>query len=454
MRKFYAFMLFAVLSISAFAESDGYYYWFYDELKAAPTGKGKIYASEESLEEGDFEYQESLTIKQCVEGYHEGSINTYEQPAEGYQFVGWYTVDENNATLADKVSDGLYLSVSTTTASEDNMVEGYAPVPDATYYGIFAKIKVQVLPVMSDIGTVAISKVANDTGDEVTLTATSKDDKTKFAYWMNQNGDKITENPYTFTVTDLDTYTAYFSGESVVYIDFGEGKYVPFSNNQSATLSEDIQMYDVYSQEQVFWDGDKLIKFNPEENAWGWVEEEYDDDWNVISSTFHPYDGEIPDLPTYQVSPSWDSAYMKGNGVILYGVGELPIVFGENENAYPNDMSKLVATCDGAVDIASLPAKDDDDNALIYYVFDGIDFVKATSGTVKENQCYLVLNATDTPLPDKIYVGGEDPNGIEALDSNPATPQFKGIYTIDGKQVVAPVKGLNIIGGRKVWMKE
>jgi hypothetical protein len=28
-----------------------------------------------------------------------------------------------------------------------------------------------------------------------------------------------------------------------------------------------------------------------------------------------------------------------------------------------------------------------------------------------------------------------------------------GIYTIDGKQVTAPVKGINIIGDRKVWVK-
>jgi hypothetical protein len=41
---------------------------------------------------------------------------------------------------------------------------------------------------------------------------------------------------------------------------------------------------------------------------------------------------------------------------------------------------------------------------------------------------------------------------INAVEAQPA-PQFNGIYTIDGKQVVAPVKGINIIGNRKVWTK-
>ena len=91
MRKIYSFMLFAILSISAFAEPDGYYYWFYDEVKAEPTGKGKIYVSQDYVDEFEtpIEYQESMELKVCVEGFSQGTLYTYEQPAEGYQFVGW-----------------------------------------------------------------------------------------------------------------------------------------------------------------------------------------------------------------------------------------------------------------------------------------------------------------------------------------------------------------------------
>ena len=457
MRKIYSFMLFAILSISAFAEPDGYYYWFYDEVKAEPTGKGKIYVSQDYVDEFEtpIEYQESMELKVCVEGFSQGTLYTYEQPAEGYQFVGWYTADASKATLADKVSDGAYLDVTTTTASEDNLVEGYAPIPDATYYGIFAKVNVQVLSSMKTVGSVDISKVANDTGDQVTITATPNDDKTRFEYWENRNGDQIKENPYTFTVADEDTYTAHFSGDNIKQIDFGEGKYIPFSNELSAKLSDGIYVYEIISQEKAFWDEeDHLIRFDETENAWGWVEEEYDEDWNLINSIFHKYEGEIPDLPTYAVSPSVGNGYMAGNGAILYGEGVQTIVLYEDESAYVSDMSKLTPTCGGAVDIASLPVKDDDENAITYYVLQGNAFVKATSGTVAKDQCYLALTATDSPLPEKVYINpNDDPADIQDINVESA-PQFNGIYTIDGKQVVAPVKGINIIGNRKVWVKQ
>ena len=149
------------------------------------------------------------------------------------------------------------------------------------------------------------------------------------------------------------------------------------------------------------------------------------------------------------------SYYYNGtDGVILYGEGIHYVVLCEDEYAAPWDGSYLVATNDGAVDIASLPTKDDDGNALTYYVFDGQDFVKATSGTVAKNECYLVLSADDYPQSDKILVANSEEVGITDVATKPA-PQFQGIYTIDGKQVTAPVKGsINVIGNRKVWINK
>ena len=90
---------------------------------------------------------------------------------------------------------------------------------------------------------------------------------------------------------------------------------------------------------------------------------------------------------------------------------------------------------------------------MTYYVFDGSDFVKATTGTVPQNECYLALDATQYPLPDKVYLATEDPVGIEAVTAGKAALKFMGVYTIDGKQLTAPVKGLNIINGKKVFVK-
>ena len=150
------------------------------------------------------------------------------------------------------------------------------------------------------------------------------------------------------------------------------------------------------------------------------------------------------------------SYYYNGtDGVILYGEGIHYVVLCEDEYAAPWDGSYLVATNDGAVDIASLPTKDDDGNALTYYVFDGQDFVKATSGTVAKNECYLVLSADDYPQSDKILVANSElATDIQDINVQPA-PQFQGIYTIDGKQVTALVKGsINVIGNRKVWINK
>ena len=91
MRKFYAFMLFAILSISAFAETDDKYYWYYDKVEAAPTGKGVIYASAtEEAPASDSDYAESMEVKFNLYGTSYSTIYVGAKPAAGYQFVGWF----------------------------------------------------------------------------------------------------------------------------------------------------------------------------------------------------------------------------------------------------------------------------------------------------------------------------------------------------------------------------
>ena len=455
MRKFYALMLFAVFSITAFAESDGYYYWFYDEVKATPTGKGKIYVTAESVEDGEeIPYQESMTIKECVQGVNYALAFAYVQPAEGYQFVGWYTDDPDQATWADKVGNaGDMLSASTEVSSEDNTVEQYGFEPDVTFYGVFGKVNIALADGMDQLGTLNISKIANDTGDKITLTATPFDESAQFAYWQDSKGNQITENPYELTVSDVETYTAYFKGDAVQTIDFGEGKYIPFSNAKSATFSEGITVYTMEPVYKVFWDDDgNFVAYDELTNQWGWYEEEYDDDWNLISSEFHQYTGEVPEFPaSYRLDTSY--GYTAGEGALLYGEGEQTVILYEDEYAYESETNKLVGTSAGAVNIADLPKTDEDGNAMNYYIFDGADFVKATTGTVPQNECYLALNAAEYPLPDKILVSSEEADGIRSVATPSAAPQFIGIYTIDGKQVKAPVKGLNVINGKKVLVK-
>ena len=465
------FMLFAVLSISAFAGFDDKYYWFYNKVEAEPTGCGKIYAdiqkTMDDYPEAPTEdaYVNSKEIKDVILGASTGSmIYVWAQPAEGYQFVGWYQADAENPETKTFVDSNAETTISVTTehVTDSEDVEGYGFAPDATYYGVFAKVKVDMESAIrdNDLASVEINKIANQVGDEVTITATPIDETTTFDYWTDSKGDKITDNPYTFTVTDIDTYTAHFSSEKILIIDFGEGKFIPFSNVLSATLNENITGYRVEEVPHVIYEDGYEYTFDETKNAWGYwdVQTEYNgetDTFEEVSRDFIEYTGEIPSfVPTYKIT-SFGFNYNANDGVILYGEGEQMIVLREDEYATPWAGSFLVATCDGAVDIASLPAKDEDDNALTYYVFDGADFVKATSGTVEKDQCYLVLDAKQDPIPEKIIFASSEAVGIEEVPTgNPATPQFMGIYTIDGMQVAAPVKGLNIIGGRKVWVKE
>ena len=181
MKKFYSFVLFALLSVSAFAETDDAYYWFYDKVVADPTGKGKVYISDGPLEDGEFECQDDMEFQYVNYGLNTLPVWTYEEPAEGYQFVGWFTKPSTEASMADKVSDGNGLSITTTVSSESNDVEYYPFEPEATYYGVFGKVKIQAASAMDKLGALSISKLANDAGDEITITATPASADVKFA---------------------------------------------------------------------------------------------------------------------------------------------------------------------------------------------------------------------------------------------------------------------------------
>ena len=113
----------------------------------------------------------------------------------------------------------------------------------------------------------------------------------------------------------------------------------------------------------------------------------------------------LGEIPTFEKSYELSSyaGYTAGEGVLLTGKGEQFIVLYEEEYPYLMD-NFLVGTADAPVDIATLPTTDEDGNALTYYVFDGSNFVKATSGTVAQGECYLVLDATQYPLNETIAV--------------------------------------------------
>ena len=434
MKKIYSFILFMALGTSAFAETDSNYYWFYNKVEAQPTGKGVIYASDGAAPESEADYTTSAEVKMSYQGMSTASLYVWAQPAAGYQFAGWFISGSDETTMAEQVATDAETAISVTTlqSTEDDTVENYGFEPDATYYGIFSKVKVQYVPGQSSVGTLEISKVANDTGDKIYILAQPNDEvTTKFDYWTDSKGNKITDNPYEFTVGDIETYTAHFSGDSIVTFDFGEAgsKLIPFSSQYGGYLAPGMSFSRITPVEKAFNDeAGNYITFDEGENSWGYWSYEYDDDWNVTSSEFHKYTGEIPAFETSYEQTSYGYFYTPRDGVLLSGQGEMSIVLHAEESAdLPSNF--LVGTADGDVDIATLPAADEEGNAITYYTFNGKSFVKATSGTVPEGQCYLALDATQYPLPDKIVV----------LEGDDDTPQVIGDLDGDGAVTVLDI---------------
>lgn len=410
MKKFFSLMLFVALGVSAWAEGDDNYYYFYDEVKATPTGKGVIYATDPDnsyAEPTNEDYVSETEVKHMVAGFPTSSIYVWAKPADGYQFAGWY--DANNEKVASGMNSSISVSTEQVTESEPLSEDdyNYGFEPDATYYGVFSKVVVDYAAGQDDqelVGTLAISKLANDTGDNITITATPANDNVKFDYWTDSKGNKITDNPYSFTVSGVETYTAHFSGDNIITFDFGEGgKYIPFSNALSGMMGAGMTAYRVAPFNNSFEDAEgHLIMFDQTENAWGYSVESGEDENGYAIYEFVKYEGEIPTFEkSYELSSY--AGYTAGEGVLLTGKGEQSIVLYEEEYPYLMD-NFLVGTADAPVDIATLPTTDEDGNALTYYVFDGSNFVKATSGTVAQGECYLVLDATQYPLNETIAV--------------------------------------------------
>ena len=179
---------------------------------------------------------------------YQGMYEVRAIPCEGYQFVGF-----SHATYVGykpdvfDYSEEYYVTVSSSDfvfdidTSElffnrytDNSVafffanqwatgwiftleEGYdcPEDPNEYCYALFCRVKAEA----EGGGKAEIDHRVNEIGDEITITATPDDDSSPFLYWIEEStGRKITENPYTFTVTGMETYTAHFGDPSVVVL--------------------------------------------------------------------------------------------------------------------------------------------------------------------------------------------------------------------------------------------
>lgn len=394
----------AVLSVWA---GDENYYYYYATADAAPTGAGKVYLSTDPQEE-EPQYTEGTSEIQFYEyGSSYSYVYGYAQPAEGYLLAGWGTTEE----LVEVTGNPAMLPVESVTSDAGEPSDVFYPFePDAVYKALFTRVKVSYASGQSNLGYVSCSKVCNEIGDEVVLTATPADEQCRFAYWT-LNGEKISENPLTVTVTGPAEYVAHFESDYAFTLQFPEeGGYIPFSYPLDVAIPMDVRVCRVLCY---------TLDDNPVQS--GQV---------VLSESFY--------------------SLTKNEGCLLYGAGEQTIVVDDWEYSETDEADLLRASGEDGTDISTLPQ-----DGYRYYTFDGEKFVHVTSGIVDAHSAYLAVpDSCGTTAEELAIVRESDVDGIETVKADKTGQKVTGVYDLAGRRVAMPVKkGVYIIDGKKVWVR-
>jgi len=436
-------LVFVLLSstTSAFAGEESYYDFFVN-LTAYPSGAGKVYA-EVDKDNNIIEDQngnpfspemgvpaENVEVKFMYKYGDTAYFNAYAVPTDGWILAGFSGCKIDVQTGDHLFNDSIVsrdnpanLSIISHFSDKDQGVaeSSFPLVADSTLYALFTHIATNVCVGQDSLGTVEISKVCNNIGEEVTLTAKVRDaEHTHFDYWIKkETGEKITSNPLKLTVNECAHYEAHFTSSLAETINFPEegGLAIFYSNN------------DVCVPTNV-----KVLTFNYSEN--------YDSvEYNKEKNMFF----QVPDTSGYH-------AYAQEPYIVL-GKGEATFFkTGEEVNAYSNSYFKWSGE---GVKVAELAA------TCHYY---GINLEKqqfellADDATIPANTAYWALPNERyeahkvSSAPSAIYWNDPETTGISTITKeNNTKVANKGIYNLQGQKVNKMTgKGLYIINGKKV----
>lgn len=173
----------------------------------AETGKGKVYVSTTQADPQSNDFAESMEASATSNSGTSRPSSmahtyyVYAQPADGYIFSSW---EGTGVTANNQTTNGGSVSVTATSKDKNS------PTLFAWTAKFVARPPVVVSSNLPGIGTVAISKLENKIGDDVTLTASvakipsysSTNQMIDFVCWRDSEGNVLSTDPkYTFNVT-------------------------------------------------------------------------------------------------------------------------------------------------------------------------------------------------------------------------------------------------------------
>lgn len=425
---------------------------YYATLSAYPTGAGLVYAEvpESSVTESEDEMSDLFTdMKTPAESvdvkFMYNDVSTYTPfyphavPSEGWIFAGFSKakvvrdevegedvfVFNDSIYDTDNPSSNTYLEAAFSDADQTIALSSFPMAPTAQFYALFTHVKPTIAIGQSPLGTVSISKVCNEIGDDVTLTATPDESKNAtFDYWVNMNTqEKIAQNPLEVkNIQESAVYEAHFKSDKAITMEFPEeGGY-----------------------KIVYFDkGYVMPATNVVDNTF--------DFWGISTNNLKVTE----DSSAYYIQPGDLRNWLyPGNPHILYGKGLMTFV--ENDEMQKSNSNELEWSGDNGVNVADLSLDKkyysvNLEKKQFELLADDAVIAPKTAYFAMPVECYTAHNVEKAPSIVYWYKP-ETSTGIEEIQQETATVgNAKGIYSIDGKKMNAiPAKGLYIVNGKKV----
>ncbi len=408
------------------------YYYNQVQLHSLPAGVGQVYVSD-TAEESDTAWTGAEVADRKFDGAS-GSFYLHAKANDGWQVAGFAatTLGEDNLPVYtnELFSTGNPASADIAQSDyngwDDDRWRGTRPsAPNRVYLALYTRVKPATVAEFDSLGSVSINPAVNNIGDIVTMTATPNTDydpTAKFDYWIEEStGRKITDPVISVEVNGVETYTAHFTSDLVLTLDFPEeGGY------------------------KLFWSDRELASHRFPDNV-------YTVSFQLIDSLADGkrYVGVQPQHVRHDFLPNNTPA-------ILYGAGQAKVLLSKETTVNISELEDLItAQLDIYVDTLSADYK--------YYTIDveNAKFDLIQPGTVIAAGTHYIRFAVEDfksgieEAPEVLYWFAEigDVVGISTVETSDARAAAGNdkIYTLGGMQVKRLGKGIYILNGKKVY---